>query len=388
VKLDLTVTPLFKRIMGVDDRIVFLRGGARSSKSFSLMQIVTLWLYTGRISGGYVEEGMFTIIRMTFPALRATVYKDFIDYLIDLDLYKYIDHRKSTNEFYYGKRTVSFIPADSEQKLRGRKHTFCWLEEVNDIPYDVFHQVNMRTEQQIFMSVNPSGIPWAKTEIEDKQEERGNVHVDVSTYHDNPFIPQSIRDEIEALQYTDESLYRIYAKGEWTELKGVIFQFEQCRELPSTGKVYWGLDFGFNEPSSLVQVVLDGNNLYIKSLIYQSKLLLDEMADMMKGLGVGKVYCDSAEPRTIEELKRRGIQAAPAKKGADSIVNGITFMKQHNIFITSGSLKAIEEFRMYRWEENDDGTMKDKPVDKHNHSIDAIRYALTRALGKKLTVIA
>jgi phage terminase large subunit len=389
MKLNIKVTPLFERIMEKDERIVFLRGGARSSKSFSLMQIVVIWLYTGRISGGFVGEGMFTIIRMTFPALRATVYKDFIDYLIELDLYKFIHHSKSTNEFIYGKRVISFIPADSEQKLRGRKHTFAWLNEVNDIPYEVFHQVNIRTEKQVFMDVNPSGHPWARTEIEDKQDERGNVHVDVSTYHDNPFLSEAIKQEIEALKFTDPDLYSIYALGAWTELKGVIFpQVKIVRELPEKGRVYWAMDFGYNDPCVLVKIVKDGNDIYIQTLIYQSKLLLDEMAQMMLDFKVGIVYCDSSEPRTIEELKRRGVRAKAARKGPDSIINGITYLKQHNLHITQGSLKSIEEFSVYKWAEDSDGNMLDKPIDKFNHTPDAVRYALSRAMGGGLKVIA
>jgi phage terminase large subunit len=236
--------------------------------------------------------------------------------------------------------------------------------------------------------VNPSGHPWARTEIEDKQDERGNVHVDVSTYHDNPYLPQSIRDEIEALKFTDKDLYSIYAKGAWTELKGVIFKdFQIVKELPTKGKIFWGMDFGYNDSLVLVKVVLVDKSIYIKQYIHQSRLLLDEMADIMKTLKIHVVYCDSAEPRTIKELRLRGINARPAKKGKDSVINGITFMKQHKIYITSNSLETISNFRRYKWDTDKDGNLLDAPNHDGSDGPDAVRYALSRALGGRISVV-
>lgn len=391
--LNIQVTPLFERIRGIDKRVVFLRGGARSSKSYSLMQLAAIWLWTGHIGDRYVPEGTFSIVRMTFPALRATVYRDFYEYLFKLGIYGYIDHRKTLNEFHFGQRSVSFFPSDDEQKLRGRKHTFAWLEEVNDMPYDVFHQISIRTEKQIFMSVNPSGEPWAKTEIEDKRvQTHGDVHVDVSTYHDNPFLSPEIKKEIESLKFTDESLYRIYSLGEWTQLKGLIFpSFKTFKSLDDLGvieKTVIGLDWGYNDPTAIVRARLSGNKLYVDTLLYKSGMLIDEIADFIKDSVVKTltIRCDSSDPRMIEELKRRGINAKPAKKGADSIMQGINFIKQHEIHIHEKSLEAQKEFRNYKWSEKD-GVLLDKPIDKFNHVADALRYACEGLWSRKLQFI-
>lgn len=389
-RIDLKVTPLYHRIEGVDARIIFLRGGARSSKSYTITQKIVLWLYTGWIDGDYVPEGLFSIIRLTMPALKATVYRDFIEILHQLGIYHFVNHMKTTSEFSLGRRTVSFFPCDSEQKLRGRKHTFAFLEEVNDIPYDVFHQVNMRTERKIWMSVNPSGHPWARTEIEDKMTERGNVHVDVSTYHDNPFLNDSIKAEIESLKYTDESLYRIYALGEWTELKGLIFPVVNIvKTVPYSNRVFYGLDIGYNDPSVLVKVTIIENDLYIETLIYENKMLLDRMASEILKLNIiDRIYADASEPRTILELKQRGVYIKAAKKGPDSIKQGLNFIKQHRIHVHENSLKSIDEFRRYKWAEDSDGNMLDKPIDQYNHTADAARYAISRALKTRLKLIA
>jgi phage terminase large subunit len=387
--MDIQVTPLYKRIENVQARVLLLRGGARSSKSFSLVQKAVLWLYTGRINGEYVPEGSFTIIRLTFPALRSTIYRDFTEYLFELGLYHKMDHRRTVHEFHYGRRFVAFIPADDPQKLRGRKHTFALFEECNDVPYEAFHQVAMRTDKQIMLTTNPSGHPWARTEIEEKRmHDIGDVHLDVSTYKDNPFLSDSIITEIENLKYTDDQLYRIYTLGEWTDLKGLIFpNTEQIEVVPDGGKTYYGLDFGWNDPSVLMRVDIIGKNIFVDCLFYRSELLLDELSALTKEhIGAAPVYCDSSEPRTIEELKKRGVRARKAKKGPDSIRQGLTFMKQHKIYVTERSVDTIEEWQKYKWQEKDN-VIIDKPIDDFNHCADACRYALTKALSAGVTLL-
>lgn len=354
------------------------------------MQIAVIWLYTGQIGGRKVKEGVFTIARSTFPALRATVYRDFNNYLHELGIYQYIDHRKSLNSFHYQGREVSFIPTDDEHKLRGRAHSFAWLNECNDMSFEVFNQIIMRTEHSVYLDANPSGSPWFKTEIEDKRLlERGDVYLDVSTYKDNPFLPAEMVKEIEGLKFVDRSLWIIYTRGEWQPLKGLIFpEFEIIPDMPASyKKEFYGLDFGFVDPSSFVRVLISDNNLYIDQLIYEPGLGNDELASRIRQENPRRVYCDSAEPRTIEELKRRGVNAVPAKKGKDSIRQGINFIRQHKIYITERSLGAIEEFKRYKWSEDPNGKLLEKPIANFDHSADSVRYAVNRALGSKMRLV-
>ena len=373
-----------------------------------MIQKIAIWLYTGQISGGYVAEGSFTVIRLTFPALRTTVYREFIDFLFQVDWYKYIDHRKSVHEFHYGKRFVSFTPADDPQKLRGRKHTFVLFEECNDVDFESFNQVEMRTDKQLFLTTNPSGHPWVRTEIEEKRMLTiKDVFLDVSTYHDNPFLDQNILDTIENLKFTDTALYEIYALGQWTELVGIIFpNFKIVKTIPTNEvktpadlaeakkkrkppvKVYFGIDFGWNSPTCGVRITLDGDNLYIQTIIYQREMTIAAMAiELHSVCGNSKVYCDAAEPRSIYELKKLGINAKAAKKGRDSIRQGLTFMRQKHIHVHEESLECIEEFRKYKWQEDSEGVVLDKPIDAFDHCADACRYALTTALGSGMKFI-
>jgi phage terminase large subunit len=354
------------------------------------MQIVAIWLYTGEIGGQHHDTGIFTIARTTFPALRATVMRDFIGFLFELDIYKYIDHKRTLHEFSFQGRVVSFISTDDAHKLRGRQHTFCWLNEVNDMEFEVFNQVMMRLEQWIYLDCNPSGHPWARTEIEEKRlPERGDVHLDVSVYTDNPFLPPAMVKEIENLRYVDEDLWSIYTLGVWTELKGLIYpKFVIVDHMPVGWKTYFGADFGWNDPTVLVQVSIKGKDMYVDCLVHQSELTLDEMAEKMKTIrGNPKILCDSAEPRTIEELRRRGVNARAAKKGPDSVRQRIMFIKQHNLHVTSSSIETIDEFRRYKWDEDKDGRIQDKPINMYKHSSDAISYAISRALQQTVTLI-
>lgn len=386
--MEIIGTPVFKRIVDKNKRVIMLRGGTRSSKSFSIMQVVVLWLWTGQIGGERVPKGMFTIARTTFPALRSTIMKDFVAYLFELDLYKYVTHSKTINEFAYEGRTVSFISTDDAHKLRGRQHTFCWLNEVNDMEFEVFNQVMMRLEKWIYIDCNPSGHPWARTEIEEKRlHERGDVLLDVSVYKDNPFLPEPMIKEIEGLKYVDHDLWSIYTLGVWTELKGLIYpNINIVDHMPVGWKTYYGMDFGWNDPTVLVEVAIRDKEMYIDCLFHESELLLDELATNIKGTlnGFSKVLCDSAEPRTIEELRRRGVNARAAKKGPDSVRQRIMFIKQHKIHVTSRSVKLIDEWKRFKWDEDKDGNITDKPINAYKHSSDAVSYAISTALTPTL----
>ena len=391
--MELKVGGIFERLnknYQPHHRIIFLRGGARSGKSFLVMQLMTIWLYTGHILGSYVPEGGFTVIRATFPALRATVLRDFIDYLFELNIYKHIDHRKTLNEFHYKGRHVDFIPADNPQKLRGRKHFFAWLEEINDLPYDVFTQVNLRLTHLMFMTVNPSGEPWGKLKIEEERAGAvGDVLLDVSTFRDNPFLEQSIIDEIEKLKFLDKTLYQIYNLGIWTQLKGLIYpDITLVKNLP---EIYleetWGLDFGYTHPAAIIRTRRTREGLYFDEVLHEPGLLINELADILKPYHPQRVICDSAEPRSITELRNLGINASPAKKGADSVKQGIGYIKQHKIYVTERSLGLIQEAKKYKWAEDINGHLTEQPIKTSDDSWDAARYSINRALGGKMRLL-
>lgn len=378
----LKTTNVYNRIKDVDARIICLRGGTRSSKSFSMIQLLTVWLFTGRIGGRQVNTGTFSVTRSTLPALKATVYKELLNYLFELGIYQYIDHKKTTLELAFNGREIVFFSLDDSHKLRGRQHTFLWYNEVTDIDFETWNQGAMRTTHSIYNDYNPSGNPWIRTEIEeDRMPNRGDVYLDVSVYTDNPFLPERLIKEIEGLEHVDNDLWRIYTKGEWVKLTGLIYpNVKMIDEIPLTGKVYYGLDFGWNDPSVLVKVVVDGDNLYVDTLVHESELGLDEMAKKIKAVTKqgDKIFCDYAEPRTIEELKRRGINSVKSKP--KDVFRSITWIKQHNIHLTSTSFQTKKEWEMFKWDTDKENRLIDKPVNFAKHSSDAMSYAIGQAM--------
>ncbi len=245
----------------------------------------------------------------------------------------------------------------------------------------------MRTENKIFLDFNPDDEHiWVNTELEQKRKfDKEDVEVIVSSYKDNTFLPQSLVDEIEYLQETDEEFWKIYGLGEYGHITGLIFDTNTCEGVPSNSTILgYGLDFGFSlDPTAMICVYKQDTNLYIKEILYETGLTNQDIAEKIKDIvGKDEVICDSAEPKSIEELYRLGINAKPAVKGKDSINYGINILKQYNLFITEDSLNLRKEFRSYKWAVDKNGNSTGKPIDKFNHGIDSCRYLVSLKMSK------
>ena len=389
--MEIKVTPVFKALWETQARINAVRGGTRSSKSYSITQIAVLWLFTGYIGKQHITKGTFSIVRATFPALRATVYKDFINLLDEYGFNRHVEHRKSTNEFRYQGREVLFFSTDDEQKLKGRQNTFYWINEADSVLYENFTQLIIRNTHWGYLDYNPQGDPWVKNKIEiERAKSHGDVFLHVSTYKDNPFLPAPMIDEILALKKTNLDLYKIFTLGQWVRRSGLIFpkvqKFDKWPDAP--GSVYWGLDFGFIvDPSALVEVRIyeTKKEIYIKELLYSKGLLLTDIAAAIFANNCGRVICDGSDPRSIDELRRRGCRVQGSFKGAGSIVQGINRILQYKIFISGEN--ALKEFKNYHWKQNTGGELLPVPEDKSNHIADAVRYSISYSMRAKIQLI-
>jgi phage terminase large subunit len=157
----------------------------------------------------------------------------------------------------------------------------------------------------------------------------------------------------------------------------VFNTFKQVEKTPEGGKVIRALDFGYNDPSALVECKVIDDNLYIKELLYLRGLTSDDLVYKIQELGIDltdDLWCDSARPEIIEDLKRKGINAKPVKK--HTILHGIDLIKRHKVYITENSKNIWNEFNSYKWKTNKDNKTLDIPEDDNNHAIDAIRYCL------------
>jgi phage terminase large subunit len=347
-------------------RFVINEGGSRSSKTYSLCQLVIIYCLQN-------NNKVVSVIRKTFPALRATVLRDFIEILKELNIYSVEDHNKSEHIYTFPNGSiVEFFSVDDEQKIRGRKRDIAWCNEANELYFDDFTQLNMRTESKLIFDYNPSeSTSWL---YELPTEESVLIK---STYKDNPFLPQSIRSQIEDLKRTDEALYQIYALGEKAISKSNIYSnwtFIPHRPARFVNYVY-GLDFGYNHPTALMRVYWCDNDIYIEPVIYESYLTTPMLIDKMQSFNVEKtvtIVADYARPEIIAELNNAGYDVQNANK---VVKKGIDNIKTFGVLCQDD--KAIKkEYENYKWKKVGD-MITDEPVKMWDDAMDAIRYATT-----------
>ena len=368
MEVTLQATPVFEMNYNADKRYVVNQGGTRSSKTYSILQVLILKALQSE------SPITISIVRKTLPALKKSVLKDFIAILESMGLYNPNDYNKTEGVYTLNNSIFEFFSVDNEQKIRGSKRDHLFVNEANELTYEDFFQLQIRTTGQIYIDYNPSdNISW----IYDLNDQRSDeVNYFKTTYRDNTFLDESIVREIEKLRETDEDYYRIYGLGEKGGSRELVYGFSLIKRIPDSAiPVALGLDFGFtNDPTALVEVHRDGDNLYINELLYQTHLTISDIVDIlkMKMISREEIIADWANPREIEELRRAGfnIKATTDK----SINHGIDVLKRFKLHITEESTNIINEFQRYKWLKDSNGVLLNKAIDAFNHSMDAIRY--------------
>ena len=377
--LNLQGTVVLQKNLNATTRIVVNQGGTRSSKTYSLAQLIIL--------KALQEQGkVYTICRKTLPALKGTAYRDFFNILEEHNLYNPNNHNKSELTYKLNKNEIEFISVDMPQKIRGRKRNILWLNEANEFSFEDWVQLSLRTTENIYLDFNPSDpYSW----IYDNVMNREDCTFIKSTYLDNPFLPDETIKEIERLRDLDSNYWKIYGLGDMAQPTETIFrQFEIANNVPTEAKlVALGLDWGYsNDPTAIVEVFKLNDDLYINELIYSKGLTNQDIAEKLRELNITRqteIIADSAEPKSIEELHRQNFNIKGAKKGADSINMGIDVLRRFKLHITKNSTNALNEFKYYKWLTDKNGHIVNKPAtNQQDHLIDAGRYV---ALNKLMT---
>jgi phage terminase large subunit len=368
--MEIQATKIFKKnydaLQDPEVRFIINEGGSRSSKTYSLCQMIIIYCLE---NNGVIVS----IIRKTFPALRATVMRDFMEILKDLNIYSNEQHNKSEHIYSFPNGSiVEFFSVDDEQKIRGRKRDIAWCNEANELFHDDFTQLNMRTENKLIFDYNPSdSTSWLYELPKDE-----SILIK-STYKDNPFLPDSIKRQIEDLKRTDEALYQIYALGEHAISKSNIYAnwtFLPHRPARFTQFVY-GLDFGYNHPTALMRIYWHEKDIFIEPVIYESYLTTTNLIDRMASLDVEKeteIIADYARPEIIAEMNNAGYNVQNANK---VVKKGIDNVKTFGVFAMAD--KNLEkEYQNYKWKKIGD-QITDEPVKLYDDAMDAVRYATT-----------
>ncbi len=370
--LNIEATRVFDFLWNANKRYTVLQGGTRSSKSFSIMQWILITCLQSE------QPLLVTICRKTLPALKKSVYRDFIEMLQMYGMYDDNIHNKSDNIIRLGQSTVEFISVDQSQKIRGAKRDILWVNECNEITREDFFQLQIRTTGRVFCDYNPTELEgWWIDLVEQRPDE---VDFNISTFRDNPFLEQAIIDEIERLKDVDPDYYQIYNMGIASRSTEAVYQFEEVEEIPTHTAQFVGigLDWGFsNDPTAVIEVWKHDNTIYLNELLYKRGLTNSDIDQELRGMGVTKrvdIVADASEPKSIEELRRYGYRIQPAKKGPDSILNGIDILKRYKICVTYDSTNLITELRRYKWMKDVNGNLLNRPVDAYNHALDAVRY--------------
>ncbi len=339
-------------------------------------------MYIGYIVYYKKKKKTLTIVRKTLPSLKNSVLKDLIQVLEMFEVYDPNKMHKQEGWYELGTNVINFVSVDEPQKIRGMKRDYLYCNEANELKIEDWNQLIFRTTDKVICDLNPSELNSWVYDL----EKRDDSYMFKTTWRDNPFVSDTIIKELESLKEKDENLYRIYNLGEKGIATQLVFtKFSTIEKIPEGMKLLGrGMDFGYNSPTTLIEIYKDEDNLYIRELLYTKNKTMPDIIYQMEELGFDKtdtIWCDSALPQNIEELKRSRFNVKPVNK--KSILHGIDLIKRHHIWIESTSTNTIKEFQTYRFKEDKDGNLIDTPEDDNNHSIDAIRYVLESELNKK-----
>ena len=364
--------------LGAGHTVVSAQGSSRSGKTYNIL----IWLIVYLLE---YPATRLSIVRGTLPALKGSVLVDFKEILIAMEIFD--DKALNKSDLVYtmpNGSTVDFFSTDSEQKLRGRKRDVLFVNEANELRELEWEQLRMRTSRFAVVDYNPSFSDdhWICSLNKDPK-----THHFITTFRDNPFLPQTIVDNLLSLRDKNPSLWRIYGEGQQSQVEGLIFpECEIIDTIPEGLRHHRvGLDFGFtNDPTAAIRVSYTADALYLDELIYQPGLFAADIARILKQeVGRMRVIADSAEPRTIAELQRLGLDVHPVSKGKDSVNAGIAKMQVMRLYITRRSVNLLKERSNYTWRQRADGKWLDEPIDAFNHAFDAIRYVVLSELMDK-----
>jgi phage terminase large subunit len=371
--MNVTTNVVFEILQASPKKISVMQGGTRSGKTYNILT----WFIVKLLQ----EKGKtLTICRSSLPSIKGSVMRDFIEILSKYGLYSEEKHNKSENLYFLGGNTVEFVSTDQPQKIRGRKRNYLFINEANEVNYESWMQLALRTTEKIVIDYNPSDYySW----IYDKVVPREDADFTVTTYKDNPFLEKSIVDEIERLRDSDHQYWRVYGLGERAISEATIYtHWKRRRNFPEGGEIFYGLDFGYNNQTALVRVKHYDGEIYVEQLIYDTKMATSLLIDRLKSIGLGRrdeIFADAAEPKTIAEINKAGFNLKPAIK---DVYAGINKVKSFSLFVKSDSLDLLDEIKNYKWKTDHDGNTLDEPVKFRDHLMDSMRYAIYTKYAK------
>lgn len=344
-------------------KVTINQGGTSSGKTYAIIQL----LFTLAVEN---DNTIITVVGQDIPNLKKGALRDAKTiYAASLPLQMLVENYNKTDRVFEFKNgsIIEFASYDDEQDAKSGKRDYLFINEANGITYNTYWQLAIRTRKRIFIDYNPTATFWVHEKLIGQQD----VELLLSDHRNNTFLPEEQHHEIENIP--DKELWKVYARGLTGRVYGLIYpKYQLCDGIPEFVKTCYGLDFGFNHKSALIEIGTWENRLYWHELIYQSELTIADLIYQMKQLSIDKkiIHADSARPDAIEDLKRAGFNVRQADK---DVKNGIDFIKRHQLYITKSSTGIIKEIQHYKWKEKDSKFI-DEPVKFRDDAMDAARY--------------
>lgn len=372
-------TTAIKKLHALKRRKKVIQGGTSAGKTFGILPIlIDRSIRTPQLETSVVSESI--------PHLRRGAIKDFLKIMIATNRFRDNQWNRSTLKYTFTNGSyIEFFSVEQPDKLRGARRNVLYVNEANNVPFEAYTQLSIRTSGDIWIDFNPTANFWAHREVANQPD----ADFITLTYLDNEALPDTIVKDIESAKERAKTSdywnnwWKVYGLGKIGSLEGVCIKEWKEIKLPLEARLLcYGMDFGYsNDPTTLIALYKYNNSYIFDEVIYQKKLLNSDISKLFKENDIREiVYADSAEPKSIAELKTYGHKVLPCTKGKDSIVYGINLINQNEIFVTDRSKNLIKELQSYTWMKDREGNTINKPIDAFNHCIDAARYAITSQL--------
>ena len=366
------------KITKLNKRIRAVQGGTSASKTVSIL------IYLIALAQSDKKPTLTSIVSESFPHLKRGAMRDFLNIMQEHNYF--VDSRWNRSDYTYTFETgskIEFFSADQPSKVRGPRRNRLFINEANNIPYETFDQLEVRTSDFIFLDWNPTNEFWFYEQVQN----RDDVDHIILTYKDNEALPLEIVRSIEQRR-EKKSWWKVYGEGQLGEVEGRIYTgWDVIDEVPRHARLERrGLDFGYSiDPTAVIDIYYYDGGYVLDEILYQRGMSNKQIADTLLNQEQQVLtIADSAEPKSIDEIRTNGINIIPCEKGADSVRNGIQLVQDQRISVTKRSTNLIKEYRNYMWKRDKDGNIisPNVPEDIWNHALDATRYGLVSLLRK------
>jgi phage terminase large subunit len=363
------ITTALKKLKSLKKRIRGVAGGTSASKTISIIQILIDQAQRD------TKPTLTSITSESMPHLKRGAMRDFLNIMTEHEYFK--DDRWNKTDFTYTFGTgskIEFFSLDMPHKVRGPRRQRLFINEANNIPLETFEQLEVRTEEVIWLDWNPVSEFWFYTDVKDRED----VDFIILTYRDNEALNDAIVKTIESRK-GNKNWWKVYGEGLLGDAEGRIYKgWTQLEDIPDEARLKRkGLDFGYtNDQSALVDVYIWNNSFILDELLYRKGMSNKDISDVIKQGEDALVIADSAEPKSIDEIASYGISILGSQKGPGSVLQGIQYVQDQTIYVTKRSLNIWKEYRNYLWLTDKDGKIINEPQGFMDHLMSAIRYAM------------